>query len=132
MDKKKTVLIADDDAGFRFPLVNLFEDFGFKTLQAVSKEEVLKHAGKADIWIIDVRLPTSKNEGILAVQELASKGNRPPYSVIFISVNPKSLVRTELDALAKVSVDDYMYIEKPFELELLLRIVNALLEETKL
>jgi CheY-like chemotaxis protein len=124
-----TVLIADDDEGLRFPIVSLFEDFGFTVLQAESEEEVLKDCEQADIWIIDARLPSGAYEGIRAVQRLVEeKEIKPKHSVIFISVDPESFAEDRLVFLSDKSVK-YVWVEKPFEPEFLLHMVNRFREE---
>jgi DNA-binding response OmpR family regulator len=120
-----TILVADDDDGYRFPIVSLLEDHGFTVLEATNEDDVVRHARMAKIWVIDVRLPSGANEGIRAVTRLAAEQIRSDYPVIFISVLPESLA-PEVRELRERSVG-YEWIEKPFELELLLSRVMALL-----
>ena len=123
------ILIADDDAGYRYPLRHLFEDFTYEVCEAADYDGVIERAPECDIWIIDVRLPTRKQEGILAVHELARNRNNPPrHPVIFISVLGQSFCTDNLLKLEKLGVQ-YVWIEKPFELELLLTQVNRLIRE---
>ena len=123
------ILVADDDDGFRYPIVNLLEDYGFEVVEAKSREEVLERAEASALWIIDVRLPSSKMEGILAVHELARRGTLSAYPVIFVSVLPEDFARERLSELAEARVR-YFWLEKPFELELLKAKVNELLAGT--
>ena len=121
------ILIADDDAGYRYPLVKMFREYGYDTIEASDDNGIIKNAKSEYIWIIDVRLPTEGNEGIRAVHQLAQNNIRSNYSVIFISVNLESdpQMRKQLDALEKEGID-FKYIEKFSELELLLREVQRL------
>jgi DNA-binding response OmpR family regulator len=114
-----TILIADDDAGYRFPLVNLFKDYDYEVLEAETKDEVLCLAKRADFWIVDARLPTSAMEGIQAVQKLVEEDVRPKFPIIFMSVTPESFVRDMLKVIVEKGIH-YEWIEKPFELELLI------------
>ncbi len=57
-----TILVADDDDGYRFPIVSLLEDHGFTVLEATNEEDVIRHAPNAQLWIVDVRLPSGANE----------------------------------------------------------------------
>lgn len=118
---KKTILIADDDLGYRFPIKNLFED-DFEVLEADNIEQMKALASSADSWIVDVRLPSEKMEGIEAVRQLW-KGSKKP-KVIFISVMPEWTAKRQLQALKDDSIP-YQWLEKPFELELLFKIVKA-------
>ena len=122
-----SVLIADDDAGFRVPLQNLFEDFGYDVRAVADKQGVLEMAPRSDVWIVDVRLPTSAYEGIAAIQELADRQVISRYPVVFISVQPEELCRESLQSLADRGIS-FQWIEKPFELEHLLRITESLLK----
>ena len=66
--------------------------------------EVKAHAPNADVWIVDVRLPTGALEGIVAVRELAAEGIISIYPVFFISVMPQSLAQDKLDSLKSAGV----------------------------
>jgi len=119
----KSVLIADDDDGYRFPIVCLFEDAGYTVFEATSQNGIMEHARnhRPQVWVIDVRLPTGKLEGIQAVEELLAEGvscNR----VFFISVIPQSTTDPKvLEVLASIGKRvRYEWIEKPFELDFLL------------
>lgn len=127
-EKMPKILVADDDEGYRFPMVSLFKDYGFEVLEATDQAEVLKHGREAGVWIIDVRLPTSAMEGIMAVQELVNNNIKPNCLVIFISVIPEELALDKLRALRDVGIK-YEWIEKPLELEFLLEKVTKFLKE---
>ena len=119
------ILVADDDDGYRYPIVNMFQDFGYEVLEASTQIEVESLGPQTDVWVLDVRMPTAEMEGIIAVHNLVSEKNvRPRCSVIFMSVLPESVASTKLKALKDASVD-YLWIEKPFELEFLLQKVQA-------
>ncbi len=122
------ILVADDDDGYRFPIVNLLQDAGFEVVEASDMEGVLKVGRDVDVRLVDVRLPTSRMEGILAIQKLASEGCIFLYPVFFISVIPESLASRELEVLKKHSIR-YEWIEKPVELEYLLQRITKALED---
>jgi DNA-binding response OmpR family regulator len=121
---KIRVLIADDDDGYRFPLKNLLDDYEYEVLEARNKEELIRQAQGADVWVIDARLPTEEMEGIEAVRELGERGTIPRHPVLFISVMPEDNVKVKLDSLKGKGIP-YEWVEKPFELELLLRRIQA-------
>jgi len=117
----QVVLIVDDDHGYRFPIANLFSDQGFSVLQADNVESMRELSSKAGVWIVDVRLPTEKMEGIEAVRQLWNDQQRP--KVFFISVMPEGTAQLQLRILQDKSIP-YRWLEKPFELEVLLTEVN--------
>lgn len=120
--KQPVVLVADDTEGYRYPLSNILKDNQYKVLEAESVEEVEKLAGEAQIWIIDVRLPSQK-EGIEVVRKLIiEKKCKPKFDVIFISV----LTQADCDSELENFPEKYNWIEKPFEPEYLLEIVNEM------
>ncbi len=119
----RTILIADDDFGYRSPLVEMFEDFGFTVYEAIDKDQVRDFASHSAVWIVDVRLPTVQQEGIEIVQELVERGVKPAYPVVFISALPKTFQDTE-NKLLKLDFE-YVWKEKPFELEDVLRTVQG-------
>jgi DNA-binding response OmpR family regulator len=128
----KKILVADDDDGFRYPIVNLLEDSGFEVVQATTKDEVLDCVEREQpvLWIIDARLPSAELEGIIAVRELAERAVRSPYPVIFISVLPKSFAIDKLMAVQGAGVK-FEWLEKPFELQFLLTIIENYMSENR-
>lgn len=122
------IVVADDDDGIREPIVSLLQDHGFFILEARTEEELLMHAANpnAVLWIIDVRLPTRSYEGILAVKDLHAKGIIPKLPILFISVEAEDFAQDKLEGLKKLGVK-YEWLEKPFELEYLLRRIQTFL-----
>ncbi len=126
---KKTILLAEDDEGYRYPLVNLFEDYDFEVFEVSSKEDLMMKARQQQqaLWVIDARLPSIEMEGLRAVRELAQQGCRSQFPVIFISVLPSAFAEAELEAVRQLNVD-FRWLEKPFELESIFRLATSLLE----
>lgn len=122
----ETILVADDEHGYRQPIADMFQDAGFETIEAESKEDVVENAALADVWIVDVRLPSHAREGIEAVTQVVDAGKAPTHPVIFISVDSAVDADDQLGALRAMGVD-YKWYEKPFEMELLLNAVRSLL-----
>ncbi|MHA2032967.1 MAG: response regulator [Candidatus Kariarchaeaceae archaeon] len=126
---KISVLIADDDVGYRFPLASILEDFNYQVFEARNVEEVRKYSDKADIWVVDVRLPSEMLEGIVIVKELlADKNCRLKNKVIFISVLCEEDYKSKLDNFPNIG---YIWIEKPFEPEYLLQTIDDIIEKQK-
>lgn len=116
-----TVLVADDDDGYRFPIKACLEDHGFTVIEATTREEVIALGPGAQIWVVDVRLPTAEMEGIQAVRSLLEAGTRPHY-VVFISVIPQENVTERLSIPGFVKSD---FLGKPFELQVLLEMLTG-------
>lgn len=117
------VLIADDDEGYRFPLASILNDFNYIVLEAEDVEGVKKQAKDAQIWVVDVRLPSEKNEGIEVVRKLITDGEcTPNFNIIFISVLTEEECKPQLENFPM----DYRWIEKPFEPEYLLNIIEEM------
>jgi CheY-like chemotaxis protein len=114
-----TVLVADDDDSIRFPIVSILEDYGYQVLEAITESDLIDQAPKAAVWIVDVRLPSRAYEGLLGVAQLVKSGTMPRFPVLFISVDAASYADAELNALRDLGVQ-FEWLEKPFELELLL------------
>ena len=121
-----TILIADDEHGYRSAIADMFADAGFEVLEAESEEEVVSRAPQADVWIIDVRLPTREREGIRAVSHLIDEGKRPAFPVVFISVDSEAEAdeNDQVASFRKRSVP-YEWYQKPFEPEFLLEQVQS-------
>jgi DNA-binding response OmpR family regulator len=119
-----TVLVADDDEGYRFPISSMLRDFGYNVCEADDVNGLREHASNADIWVVDVRLP-ERLEGIDAVETLRTEGMKPKFGVIFISVLSESDCGAHLKYLPRV---EYRWIEKPFELEYLLNTINNMIQ----
>jgi CheY-like chemotaxis protein len=122
------ILIADDEHGYRSALVDMFIDAGFDVVEAESEEAAVSCAPDADVWIIDVRLPTGEREGLRAVSRLIDDGLWPKFPIVFISVDSEA----EADAKGQVTAlkarnVPYEWCQKPFEPEYLLQKVESYL-----
>jgi len=116
--KTTTILVADDDVGYRFIISNFLRDYGYHVIEAANESEIKSQASEANLWVFDVRLPTSKLEGIIVAKELLDRSIYPQYPILFMSVLPESMAY-ELQELKERSIP-YEWIKKPFEIELLL------------
>ncbi|MCP4676335.1 MAG: response regulator [Deltaproteobacteria bacterium] len=126
MEEERKILVADDDDGYRVPIVNILQDFGYAVAEATDKAGVLKHATEIDTLVVDVRLPSQEMEGIAAVRELAQPGKR--YTVVFISVLPQDLAKDKLKELEDLNIR-YSWLVKPFELQRLLEVIEEMMSD---
>ena len=108
-ERKKTVLIVDDDEGMRDTLTVLLKGH-YRILRAATGEAALQMMEKEDVdlMLLDVRLPGINGFEVLKI----TKENYPYVEVIVISVVK------ELDAaIEAMRHGAYHYISKDFDLE---------------
>jgi DNA-binding NtrC family response regulator len=108
-DRKKTILVVDDDEGMRDHL-NVVLKPDYRVLRVATGEAALQMMDKEDIDLVllDVRLPGINGFEVLKI----TKENYPYVEVIVISV------MKELDAaIEAMRHGAYHYISKDFDLE---------------
>jgi DNA-binding NtrC family response regulator len=108
-DRRKTLLIVDDDEGMRDTLTAMLRR-DFRVLRAATGEAALQMMEKEDVdlMLLDVRLPGISGFEVLKI----TRENYPYIEVIVISV------MKELDAaIEAMRHGAYHYISKDFELE---------------
>jgi DNA-binding NtrC family response regulator len=108
-ERRKTVLIVDDDEGMRDTLTSLLKR-DYRVLRAATGEAALQMMDKEDIdlMLLDVRLPGISGFEVLKI----TKENYPHVEVIVISV-----VKELEAAIEAMRFGAYHYISKDFELE---------------
>lgn len=116
MQRKKTILYVDDYADNRRLLQSVLEAAGFSVVQAPDGTQALKKLveGRLDLALIDLHLPdTTGYELAVRVRELPEYKKLP---IIFVTAG-------DHDPAARNSpLTPYdTFIQKPFELEALLR-----------
>ncbi len=116
----KTILIVDDDALMRRSLAATLEQAGFHTRAAANAEELLKltTAEPVDLVLLDIGLPGM--DGMEALRSLRRAAPRLP--VIFVTAR-----RRELDEIVGLELGADDYITKPFDMDVLLAHVRAVL-----
>jgi DNA-binding NtrC family response regulator len=108
-DRKKTILVVDDDEGMRDHLTAVLKP-DYRVLRVATGEAALQMMDKEDIdlMLLDVRLPGINGFEVLKI----AKENYPYVEVIVISV------MKELDAaIEAMRHGAYHYISKDFDLE---------------
>ena len=108
-ERRRTVLIVDDDEGMRDTLTAMLRR-EYRVLRAASGEAGLQMMEKedVDIMLLDVRLPGINGFEVLKI----TRENYPYVEVIIISVIK------ELDAaIEAMRLGAYHYISKDFDLE---------------
>ena len=121
------ILIIDDNADIRNIINDLLIDASFKTRLAANYNQALSEIDKKlpTLAIIDVKLDKGDNDGLELLSHIKTKNKNIPVIIITGHANVEMAV-TALKAGA------FEFIEKPFNQERLLNIVNRAVENINL
>jgi len=121
------ILIIDDEADIRELTAGILQDEGFETRLAHNSDAALAevHQRKPSMVILDIWLQGSKLDGLDLLLEI--KQLHPGLPVVIISGHGN--IET---AVAAIKRGAYEYVEKPFNADRLLLVVNRALEATRL
>ncbi len=112
------ILVADDDAGIRSLVLELFEDEGYDVDEAANGKaviEALTSANPPDLVLMDVRMPDVT--GLDVLRTLSEKGDGPFPIIVMTAYGSASI------AIDAIQFGAYDYVTKPFDLEdVLLRV----------
>jgi DNA-binding response OmpR family regulator len=119
----KHILVVDDDALLRRSLSLQLEQTGYRTSTAASAEDALALAkrDRPDLILLDVGLPGM--DGLDALRQFQMEDDIP---VIFVTAR-----RRELDTILGLELGADGYITKPFNPDVLLAHVKAVLRRSK-
>ena len=118
----RNILLVDDDALMRRSLTFHLEQAGYQVHTAANAEDALAYINKSapDLVILDIGLPGI--DGLDALREMKSRHNLP---VIFLTAR-----RRELDEVVGLELGADDYITKPFDVDVVLAHVKAVLRRT--
>jgi putative nucleotidyltransferase with HDIG domain len=113
MSKPQNILLIEDEAGFRAPLVKILQMQGYDVLGVSTSNDALDAIEKNqyDLIITDVRLP-EKMDGLDIIRII--KERHPENKSYFIVMTGYAGDDAPVRAI-RLGVDDFLY--KPFELE---------------
>src|SRR6266542_233582 len=119
----RTILLVDDDALMRRSLAFHMEQAGYKVQTAANAEDAISLVQHRlpDLVILDIGLPGM--DGLDALRELKSQHNLP---VIFLTGR-----RREFDEVLGLEMGADDYITKPFDVDVVLAHVKAVLRRTE-
>jgi len=119
----KHILVVDDDALMRRSLAFNLEQAGYRLSSAANAEDALALArrDRPDLVLLDIGLPGM--DGLDAVRHLKSQFDIP---VIFLTAR-----RRELDEVVGLEVGADDYVTKPFDLDVLLAHIKAVMRRYK-
>jgi DNA-binding response OmpR family regulator len=115
----KNILIVDDDALMRRSLAYNLEQAGYRAVSAASAEDALGIVQRArpDLVLLDIGLPGM--DGLDAVRRFKEQYDLP---VIFLTAR-----RRELDEVLGLELGADDYVTKPFDFDVLLAHIKAVL-----
>ena len=119
----KHILVVDDDALLRRSLSLQLEQAGYRTSTAASAEDglALARRDRPDLILLDVGLPGM--DGLDALRQIQQNDDIP---VIFVTAR-----RRELDTILGLELGADGYITKPFNPDVLLAHVKAVLRRSE-
>ncbi|HXF62142.1 MAG TPA: response regulator transcription factor [Caldilineaceae bacterium] len=119
----KTILVVDDDRLMRRSLSATLGQAGYIALTAGSAEDALEavRVQRPDLVLLDIGLPGM--DGLEAIRSLRQVAPRLP--VIFVTAR-----RRELDEIVGLELGADDYITKPFDMDVLLAHVRAVLRRS--
>ena len=117
---KKTILIVDDDSLMRRSLAVSLEQAGYATVTAISAEDATQRLRTThpDLILLDIGLPGV--DGLDALRTIRMENASLP--IIFVTAR-----RRELDEVVGLELGADDYITKPFDMDVLLAHVKAVL-----
>ncbi|MBN2226162.1 MAG: sigma-54-dependent Fis family transcriptional regulator [candidate division Zixibacteria bacterium] len=123
--KNKSILIVDDEAFMRKNIIDLLSSKGCRLSEAADGDEAIEKvsSSKPDLVLLDINLP--KTDGLTALGEI--KRILPDLPVIVFTA-----YGTSERAIKAMKAGAYDYIEKPFELDQFLLIIQRALEFSEL
>ena len=119
----KQILIVDDDDLLRRSLAFNLQQAGYQTQTASNAEDAIAYArvNPPDLVLLDIGLPGM--DGLDAIQNLRDDLG---LAVIFLTAR-----RRELDEVLGLELGADDYVTKPFDLDILLARIKAVLRRTK-
>lgn len=119
----KHILLVDDDALMRRSLAFNLEQAGYRTSTAADAELALRLAQRdpPDLILLDIGLPGM--DGLDALQNFRQRADTP---IIFVTAR-----RRELDQALGLELGADDYVTKPFDLNVLLARVKAVLRRSE-
>ena len=121
------ILIVDDEKDIRALIADILQDEGFATRTAANSDEALAALNEAEpsLLVLDIWLKDSRMDGIDILKQV--KRNNPDVPVIIISGHGNIEI-----AVAAIRQGAYDFIEKPFNIDQLMVVINRAMETNRL
>ena len=121
------ILIVDDERDIRELIADILRDEGFETRLAANSDEAVAalNAEPPGLMILDIWLKDSRMDGIEILKSV--KRNNPDVPVVIISGHGNIEI-----AVAAIKQGAYDFIEKPFNIDQLMVVINRAMETSRL
>ena len=121
------ILIVDDERDIRELIADILKDEGFETRTAANSDEAVGALNEREpaLMILDIWLKDSRMDGIDILKQV--KRNNPDVPVIIISGHGNIEI-----AVAAIKQGAYDFIEKPFNIDQLMVVINRAMETSRL
>lgn len=121
------ILIVDDEKDIRELIADILQDEGFQTRLAGNSDEAIAalNTAEPDLLVLDIWLKDSQMDGIDILKTV--KRNNPDVPVVIISGHGNIEI-----AVAAIKQGAYDFIEKPFNIDQLLVVINRAMEASRL
>lgn len=121
------ILIVDDERDIRELIADILKDEGFETRTAANSDEAVGALNDREpaLMILDIWLKDSRMDGIDILKQV--KRNNPDVPVIIISGHGNIEI-----AVAAIKQGAYDFIEKPFNIDQLMVVINRAMETARL
>ena len=121
------ILIVDDERDIRELIADILRDEGFETRLAANSDEAVGalNAAEPALMILDIWLKDSRMDGIDILKQV--RRNNPDVPVIIISGHGNIEI-----AVAAIRQGAYDFIEKPFNIDQLMVVINRAMETSRL
>ena len=121
------ILIVDDERDIRELVADILKDEGFATRTAANSDEAVTALNDEEpaLMILDIWLKDSRMDGIDILKQV--KRNNPDVPVIIISGHGNIEI-----AVAAIKQGAYDFIEKPFNIDQLMVVINRAMETSRL
>ncbi|MDO5704238.1 MAG: sigma-54 dependent transcriptional regulator [Paracoccus sp. (in: a-proteobacteria)] len=121
------ILIVDDERDIRELIADILGDEGFTTRTAANSDEAIAELNAAEpaLMVLDIWLKDSRMDGIDILKQV--KRNNPEVPVVIISGHGNIEI-----AVAAIRQGAYDFIEKPFNIDQLMVVINRAMETSRL
>jgi len=123
MDRKKKVLIVDDERDIVKALVIRLQHNGYEVVVAFDGAQgiFMAHKENPDLIILDIRMPAG--DGFSVAEKLRQSNQTEPIPIIFLTGSPEKNAEERAMQLGA-----RFYIKKPYDPEELLEAVRRAME----
>jgi two-component system nitrogen regulation response regulator NtrX len=121
------IIILDDEADIRDIIQGILEDEGYRIRQAANSDQFYAHVRERapDIAILDIWLQGSAEDGLQVLKNFKKAQPDPPV----LMISGHGSIETAVTAIKHGAYD---FIEKPFESDRLLLMIDRALENARL